>query len=216
MLRATIGQRESSTLTVEPAILQKSWPDRRSAKPNHRVRRVPDVVLLSENRPGAPVAQFETFEAAFEAGYAPLVRSLTVMCGDREVAADCVQDAFVKAYTRWRRISKYDQPLAWVRRVAINRMRDIARRRLRGERAVARLGPDEPAFMPEPASIELAAVLHQLPRQQRIAAALFYVEELSVEEIASSMQLSSGAVKYHLHAARGRLRAALASHADFS
>jgi len=36
---------------------------------------------------------------------------------------------------------------------------------------------------------------------------LFYVEELSVREVAVAMDLSEGAVKYHLHAGRGALRA---------
>ena len=35
---------------------------------------------------------------------------------------------------------------------------------------------------------------------------LFYVEQLSVREIAASMKLSEGAVKYHLHAGRAALR----------
>ena len=45
-----------------------------------------------------------------------------------------------------------------------------------------------------------------LPQQQRVAVALFYVEQLSVQEVAESMRLSTGAVKYHLHAARKTLR----------
>lgn len=179
--------------------------------------RVLGVVLVSDPRPVGAPARFDSFDDAFEAGYWPLVRSLTVICGDREMAADCVQDAFVKAYTRWRKISQYEQPLAWVRRVAINKMKDHGRKKVRGERAMARLGPDEPFFMAEPAPIELTAVLDQLPQQQRIAAALFYVEELSVAEIAETMNLSAGAVKYHLHAARDRLRTVLAPLAeDFS
>lgn len=174
----------------------------------------PGVVLVSDPRPAAQAAAFDSFEAAFEAGYGPLVRSLTVICGDREMAADCVQDAFVKAYTRWRKISRYDQPLAWVRRVAINRLRDHGRKKVRGERAMARLGAEDAVFDAEPESMDLAAVLGQLPQQQRIAAALFYVEELSVAEIAESMGLSAGAVKYHLHAARDRLRSVLAPYAE--
>ena len=43
----------------------------------------------------------------------------------------------------------------------------------------------------------------RLPRQQQIAVSLFYVEQLSVREIATSMKLSEGAVKYHLHADGG-------------
>lgn len=154
--------------------------------------------------------QFESFDAAFEAGYWPLVRALTLICGDREMAADCVQDAFMRAYTRWRRISRYDQPLAWVRRVAINRLRDHGRKQVRGQRALAKLGADDVYFMAEPAPIDLDAVLGGLPRQQRIAAALYYVEELSVGEVADAMGISAGAVKYHLHAAREKLRDSLA------
>ena len=52
---------------------------------------------------------------------------------------------------------------------------------------------------------DVDALLAQLPQQQRIAAALFYVEDLSVREVATSMKLSEGAVKYHLHAARTAL-----------
>ena len=55
-------------------------------------------------------------------------------------------------------------------------------------------------------SADVATMLAMLPTQQRIAAALFYVEQLSVREIAETMKLSEGAVKYHLHAARTALR----------
>jgi DNA-directed RNA polymerase specialized sigma24 family protein len=48
--------------------------------------------------------------------------------------------------------------------------------------------------------------VRRLPPQQQIAVSLFYVEQLSVREIAVSMKLSEGAVKYHLHAGRTALR----------
>ncbi len=59
---------------------------------------------------------------------------------------------------------------------------------------------------PEPPTEDsgVVAALAGLPRQQRIAASLFYVEQLSIREVADSMRLSEGAVKYHLHAARRR------------
>ena len=55
------------------------------------------------------------------------------------------------------------------------------------------------------------AAVRALPTQQQIAVSLFYVEQLSVREIAASMKLSEGAVKYHLYAGRGALRAWLAT-----
>jgi RNA polymerase sigma-70 factor (ECF subfamily) len=45
-----------------------------------------------------------------------------------------------------------------------------------------------------------------LPKQQRVCVALFYVDGLSVAEIATALELSEGAVKFHLHQGRERLR----------
>lgn len=154
-----------------------------------------------------PAPSPSSFEETFRVHFGPMVRALTVAGGDREVAADCVQDAFTRAYTRWRRISRYDDPPGWIRHVALNRMRDHFRRQARRDRAVERLATlDETVVEAPPVPSELAAVLATLPPQQRIAAALFYVEELSVRECAAAMELSEGAVKYHLHAAREHLR----------
>jgi RNA polymerase sigma-70 factor (ECF subfamily) len=152
------------------------------------------------------------FDELFRATFGPMVRSLAVACGDREAAADAVQDAFIRAYARWRRIAHYEDPAGWVRHVALNRLRDHFRTTTRGRRAVARLASQtggEPTAPPpaEPAdSPGLLTHIAGLPPQQRIAVALFYVEQLSVREVADAMGVSEGAVKYHLHAARERLR----------
>lgn len=152
------------------------------------------------------------FDATFEHGYAPLVRALAAICGDAELAADCAQEAFCKAYARWNKISRYEQPLAWVRHVALNAIRDDARRAKRHRRDQYKLVEPSSVLSPEPADFELTQVLAALPRQQRVAAALFYIEQLSVAEVAHAMDLSLGAVKFHLHAARESLRVALDSH----
>jgi len=147
------------------------------------------------------------FDATFRAHYWPMVRALTVACGDQEVAADAVQDGFTRAYARWRRISRYDDPAGWIRHVALNRIRDHYRKVERGRRAVDRLGARTEMTVagPEPAG-DVDALLATLSPQQRTAAALFYVEQCSVREIADAMNLSEGAVKYHLHAARTALK----------
>src|ERR1700709_405405 len=46
-------------------------------------------------------------------------------------ASDAVQDAFVQAVVHWRRVHRYDAPLIWIRRVAINKARNRARSRRR-------------------------------------------------------------------------------------
>ncbi len=150
------------------------------------------------------------FDDTFRRCYGPMVRTLAVAAGDREVAADCVQEAFTRAYVRWGRVSRLEDPAGWIRHVAVNRMRDHFRKVERGRRAYGRLAPRVTGTIPAPDEpSELFALLAGLSTQQRIAAALFYVDDLSVAEIASAMELSDGAVKYHLHAARKALREAL-------
>jgi RNA polymerase sigma-70 factor (ECF subfamily) len=148
------------------------------------------------------------FDDTFREHYWPMVRSLSVACGDREAAADAVQDAFTRAYARWRRISRYEQPVGWIRHVALNRLRDHFRHESRGARVRERIAAETVATVDAPALPDdaLMAAVRRLPTQQQIAVALFYVEQLSVREIAASMKLSDGAVKYHLHAGRKALR----------
>ena len=150
----------------------------------------------------------DTIEVLFRAHYARLVRALTLVSGSREAAADAVQEAFVKAHLHWGRIRRYDDPVGWIRRIAINRLRDDHRRSIRKQRAVDRLACEQTTVsLPDDSpDADLQWLLAQLPGQQRLALALFYVDELSVAEVAATMRLSDGAVKFHLHQGRERLR----------
>jgi RNA polymerase sigma-70 factor (ECF subfamily) len=160
---------------------------------------------------GFPDHEFEQF---FLDHYDQLVRSLTAVTGDRETARDCVQEGYLKAASRWRKVRRLDDPAGWVRRVAINRSRDLYRsdeRRRRRESFVEEVA-ERPAADPSDhvdGTLRLEELLGHLPRQQRAAAALFYVEDLSVAEIADMLGLSAGAVKFHLNKARGTLRSVL-------
>jgi RNA polymerase sigma-70 factor (ECF subfamily) len=145
--------------------------------------------------------------ALFRAHYGRLVRTLAVVCGDADLAADAVQEAFVRAHGRWRTIRHYDDPVGWVRHVALNLLRDDRRRSMRGRRAVERLAAVTPVTSPAaPEPDGAGALLASLPRQQRVAAALFYVDGLSIAEIATAMGIAQGSVKSHLHDARRSLR----------
>ncbi|MDH3294249.1 MAG: sigma-70 family RNA polymerase sigma factor [Acidimicrobiia bacterium] len=150
------------------------------------------------------------FEDVFLDNYERLVSSLTAIVGDRELARDCVQEAFIKASTRWRKISRYDDPAAWIRRVAINRSRDHLRSSTRRQRREVLVSPDAGIDADSTglvdSSITLGALLRTLPERQRAAASLYYLEDLPVADIAVSLGISDGAVKYHLNQARSALR----------
>ena len=152
------------------------------------------------------VGDVSQFDALFADHYARLVRTLTLVAGDQEVAADAVQEAFVKAHLKWRKISKYDDPIGWVRRVAINQIHDAHRRHARKNRALRRLASREATVADPVEPDEFGRLLAALPTQQRAATALFYVDGLSIAEIAASLDIAEGSVKSHLHDARQRLK----------
>lgn len=157
----------------------------------------------------AVVGADDDFDLLFATHYQRLVRALTIVAGDAETAADAVQEAFVKAHLRWRRIGGYDDPIGWVRRVAINRLRDEHRRRGRKRHALSRLALRTETTT-APAEIdEFDRLLAELPKQQRAATALFYVDGLAIAEIAAALDIAEGSVKSHLHDARRRLRPVL-------
>jgi RNA polymerase sigma-70 factor (ECF subfamily) len=154
------------------------------------------------------LASTADFDAMFVESHSRLVRSLTLICGDAEVAADCVADAFERAYVRWRKVGRLDDPVGWIRRVAINRSRDSHRRLVRRDRAVERLSSRTDLLWEDmgPQDESLVSAVAALSPQQRTVVALHYLDDLPVAEVAIAMGLSEGAVKYHLHEARGRLR----------
>jgi RNA polymerase sigma-70 factor (ECF subfamily) len=153
------------------------------------------------------------FEALFRQHYRRLVGALYVACGDRELAADAVQQAFVELWVNWGRIGKYDRPSAWVARVAVNRLRSYRRSLRRRAAALLRL-EREPQGVVEQADppSDVAALLRQLPLRQRLAAVLYYIDDRSVSDVAEIMGISEGAVNSHLHRAREALRPLLEAH----
>jgi len=147
------------------------------------------------------------FDAFFKQSYGPIVRSLTAAFGSDAGVEESVQDAFIRAHTRWRKIRRYDSPASWVRRVAINRLHDQRRSSQRRQDAEARawalqLGQPKPEF---DRTGELVERIQTLPPRQRLAMALFYVEDISVRDVAASMGISEGAVKAHLSQGRDSL-----------
>lgn len=155
----------------------------------------------------AEVVVVDDLETMFRAHYGRLVRALALVAGSQEAAADAVQEAFVKAHLHWRRVQRYDDPVGWIRRVAINKLRDESRRQGRKDRAVERLqGEIRDGEVEWSDGADAGALLAGLPRQQRLAMALFYVEGLSVSEVADTLGVTEGAVRFHLHQGRNRLR----------
>jgi RNA polymerase sigma-70 factor, ECF subfamily len=162
---------------------------------------------------GAPIDRRKSaddFDEFYAAHFYPLTVQLYAYFGDRHEAQDVVQEAFCRALARWTQISRYDDPVAWVRRVAWN----LATSRWRRVRtAVAFVGKqrEEYAAEPSPDRVALAAALATLPAQQRRAVILHYIADMSIEDVARKERVAAGTVKSWLHRARTALATQLAN-----
>ena len=153
-------------------------------------------------------------------------RALTLalrLVGRREEAEELVQDAFVRAYRNLRSFRGDSAFRTWFYRILYNVCMTQVRRRGRSQ-PLLRL-EDQPAReegLPDPETATaleqleerelaelLTAELMQLPEKYRTAISLFYLEEMSYEEVAAVAGLPVGTVKSHLFRARSLLRETL-------
>ncbi len=148
--------------------------------------------------------RFEDEYAAFyRAEYPHVVRTCYLIVHDRQRAEEAAQEAFIQLLTHWSKVSRYQQPGAWVRRVAIR----IATRSAHREQLRPAL---EQATDPLPTSlvsrdVDLLNAIKQLPTRQRAAVALFYFEDRPLPEVADILGCSHAAAKVHVFNARRRL-----------
>ncbi len=157
----------------------------------------------------------DDFEEFYQANYGRLVTVLFAVLGDRPGAEDAVQEAFSRAFARWPRLSGYDLPEAWVRRVALRIAIDSGRLQRRRSAASARLTVADLAEACEQSGAlpltPVGVALMRLPLREREVLVLHYVADMSVEQISADRGIPAGTVKDRLAAGRRRLERELAS-----
>lgn len=141
----------------------------------------------------------------YDASYRRLVGQLYAVCGNRGDAEDAVQEAFVQAVYHRRRFLEMDRPEAWLRTVALNRIRKGWRRRALVRRVLSQssaAAPDD-GFGLDPDHVALVAALGRLTPVLRETFVLHYVIDLPVATVASELNVAEGTVKARL--SRGRV-----------
>ena len=177
------------------------------AKPDPK-ERLFDEYLAASARAGSRIAlgQLATRIQPRLLGHA---RRLT---GDPEAASDAVQEAWVEIVRGLARLDDATAFPAWAFRIVSRRCARWVRKQQRSRRLNA-------AYAAEPVATStadggeratdaarLSRAMATLPPDQRAAIALFYLEDLSVAEIAVALDAPSGTVKTRLMHARERLR----------
>jgi RNA polymerase sigma factor (sigma-70 family) len=145
-----------------------------------------------------------------------LFRHAWRVLGDPERARDMVQEAWVEILRGIGRLQDVAAFPAWAYRIVTRRCQRIFHRAAREPIEPEADGEEIDAQAPEPDAGEIAAELSNvaaaiatLPAPQRVVLALFYIEDLSVAEIAIATDVSPGTVKTRLLHARRKVRALL-------
>jgi RNA polymerase sigma-70 factor (ECF subfamily) len=150
----------------------------------------------------------DKYASFYRAEFAAVTRTVHLIVHDRQRAEDIAQEAFLQVHRHWRKVSEYERPGAWVRRVAIRlAVKGVRRERLRGplERVAAGRTTQVAPAVERARDLDLMQAVRSLPAQQRAVVVLHYYEDRPVAEIAALLGCTESAAKVWLHRARRRL-----------
>ena len=134
-----------------------------------------------------------------------------LLTGNRDAAADLVQEGLVRTFSRTRTGFAPDDAERYVRRAMLTAYLDGARRAARWARVRHLFGSsDDELATPSPeaavtTATDVRLALLRLSPTERAVAVLRYAEDLSVAEVAARLHLAEGSVKRYLSDARHRL-----------
>jgi RNA polymerase sigma-70 factor (ECF subfamily) len=166
-----------------------------------------DAELLARHVAGDPDAFGEIFRRHRDRMWAVALRTV----GDRELAADAVQEAFIAAFRRADRFRGESAVTTWLHRITVNCAID----RLRRQRPTSPLPEIDPAdrhdrYAQAETALDVHAALATLPEAQRLALVLVDMEGLSVTEAATVLGVAPGTVKSRCSRGRAALAPLLA------
>lgn len=162
----------------------------------------PSPGVLGHAVEGLVTDRLHEYSAFFRAEFPRVLRTVELMLRDHGRAEEITQDAFVQLLLNWAKVSGYERPDAWVRRVAIRLASRIARR----DRLLALLRFDlaPPPGMPD-GRYDVTTAISRLSTSQRAAIVLHYYEDRPVSEIAAILGCAESTARVHLHRGRRRL-----------
>lgn len=167
-------------------------------KPNQPVKRVSGVEGLPEVDTSVGQDRYQELHAQRDRLY----RAVALAVGDTTLAADAIDEAMARAYTRWDRLEDYASPEGWVYRVALNVARSTLRRTRRED--LWEQPPEGEIFDDQP-DLELRAAVARLPVKFRSVVVARYLLDWSTAETAEALGIPEGTVKTRLKRALARL-----------
>ena len=153
--------------------------------------------MVAVPRPG----KLSAFERFYRQHFPRTRAVLTLMTGDVDLAEEATQEAFVRAFGRWKAVRTLEHPDRWLAIVALNVVRDAHRSRKRQANALRRLSPIEVHEEAIEDRLDVMSVVMQLPPRQRQVVVLRYLVGLDTADTAKAMRCAQGTVQASLAAA---------------
>ena len=153
-----------------------------------------------------PAAVPTAFEDFFEGERIRLFKGLFAITGSRDEAEDVSQEAFVRLWERWDRVSAMDDPAGYLHRTAMNVYRDRRRRIVLGMKRAIRLSPAPDGYEAIEARSVAAGVLGALTPRQRAALVLTEGLGYSAEETGVILGIKGSTVRALVFQARSTLK----------
>ena len=154
-----------------------------------------------------------------------IYKAVKVFIKDDDTVNDIIQDTYVKAFTRLDQLQNPDRLMPWLKMIATNTAKDwlkkskpvlfseIGQEDTADELSFEESIEDEKLDQnPELAADQkevsrlVMEILDQLPEDQRLVVGMFYYEEMSVKDIAATLELSENTVKSRLSYARKKIK----------
>ena len=170
----------------------------------------------------ARIGDKRAFDHLVERHYGTAMRVAAGMLGNRDIAQQLIQEAFLQAFLSLERLRKDSAFKSWLYGIVLNLCRESIRNRTADRALLEALAACETEQFrdttPDPCEAAAEREMHRkvleavrsLPPRTRRATLLFYYRQLSVQEIASAQSVSVGTIKHQLHKARIQLRERLA------
>lgn len=163
---------------------------------------------------------FESFNDLLNENKDRIFNLLFRLSGDYHTAEDLFQETFLRAYRGFDRYEGRSALSTWLHAIAVNVFKDHTRRsrKDRYEKMVAdtegflsgdQTGDPEAALLMKERQEHLQRLLVSLKPALRVPVVLFYIDGLSIREIAAVTGKSESSIKVSLHRARKLLKTEL-------
>jgi RNA polymerase sigma-70 factor, ECF subfamily len=187
-----------------------------SVRREQQVLQLVDTVGVVDEDPSRPLLLgAESFESFYRREFPRLLVLAAALSGAAN-ADDVAQESMLVVYRRWDEIRSLVSPVGYVRQICLHKAVSVVRRRAVERRVLHRLGSRlRPASEPLPEDSELFwREVRLLPRRQAQVVALHYALDLSVADVATTLDCAEGTVKAHLSRARASIATRLGQIAE--